>query len=185
MRAVGVDADRAAVAACRARGLRAVCGDEEVLAELGPFSLVVAMDVLEHLPDDAAAARALFAALVPGGRLVVSVPAHPWFFSGHDRAAGHLRRYSRAGLERLLCGAGFELEFLGWQCLAGLVAALPLRALRSLAGARAADDGVAARLPAPVQRLLFRWAVWEAGPAAAGRLPAGLTLWAVATKPRG
>ncbi|MGB9886798.1 MAG: class I SAM-dependent methyltransferase [Moorellales bacterium] len=183
-RAVGVDADVDAVAVCQARGLEVVCGTERCLPELGPFSLAVAMDVLEHVEDDTGAARTLFAVLVPGGRLVVSAPAHPWLYSYHDRALGHLRRYSRRDLAALLAASGFEVEFLGWQCLAGFAAAPFVRALRSLAGADTADDGFAAKPPAPAQRLLSKWSLWEAGLAAAGRIPVGLTLWAVATKPR-
>jgi len=32
--------------------------------------------------------------LAPQGRVVVNVPAGQWAFSGYDRAAGHVRRYS-------------------------------------------------------------------------------------------
>lgn len=159
-------------------------GDESCLTRLGPFSLVVAMDVLEHVVDDHAAAKAMCSALVPGGRVVVSVPAHPWLYSYHDRAVGHLRRYKRRRLVALLVGAGFRVDFVGWQCLAGFMAAPFVRALRSLARADTADDGFAARLPVPAQRLLSKWSSWEAGLAAAGRVPVGLTLWAVAMKPR-
>ena len=180
---VGLDADPAAVAACRGRGLEAVCGGPEDLGGLGPFSLVVMMDVLEHVADDLAALRAAAEALVPGGRLVVSAPAHPWLFSYHDRASGHFRRYSRPGLVGLLRAAGFEVGFIGWQCLAGLVAAVPFRAVRSLAGSRGADDAAAGRFAGSLDRVLSRWALVEARLAAGGRLPAGLTLWAAAGRP--
>jgi trans-aconitate methyltransferase len=67
----------------------------------GPFDLVLALDVLEHLDDDESF---LAGALVPllSGSLVVSVPAFPRLFSGHDRLLEHRRRYRRRELLELL-----------------------------------------------------------------------------------
>jgi trans-aconitate methyltransferase len=67
----------------------------------GPFDLVLALDVLEHLDDDESF---LAGALVPlvSGTLVVSVPAIPRLFSGHDRLLEHRRRYRRRELLELL-----------------------------------------------------------------------------------
>lgn len=71
--------------------------------------LVTALDVIEHVDDDAAFVADTIAPLVaPGGLLVVSVPAHPRLFTSHDVALGHYRRYTRSGLHSLL-GAHFEI----------------------------------------------------------------------------
>jgi hypothetical protein len=40
--------------------------------------------------------------LVPGGILLVQVPAHNWLYGTIDRALGHHRRYTAAGLRGLL-----------------------------------------------------------------------------------
>lgn len=74
------------------------------------FDLVVACEVLEHVEDDEAAFRAWAARLRPGGRLLLTVPAHPHRFGASDEWAGHYRRYRRRDLERLAAAAGLEVE---------------------------------------------------------------------------
>ena len=51
--------------------------------------------------------RQLREALVPGGKLVVKVPAMPALYGAADRAVGHHRRYSWRGFDRALREAGF------------------------------------------------------------------------------
>ncbi|HWG98487.1 MAG TPA: class I SAM-dependent methyltransferase [Pilimelia sp.] len=70
--------------------------------------LVVCAEVLEHLDDDAAAARELVRVMRPGALLVVTVPAGPRRFDWTDRWAGHRRRYTARGLRALLEDAGLE-----------------------------------------------------------------------------
>jgi SAM-dependent methyltransferase len=60
------------------------------------FDLVFLFDVLEHISDQDGFLQALLFHLAPQGRVVVNVPAGQWAFSGYDRAAGHVRRYSFA-----------------------------------------------------------------------------------------
>ena len=67
-------------------------------------SLVLLMDVLEHVPDDVAllqdlGGRRFFAA---GTRLLITVPSYSILFCSHDRFLGHYRRYSTARLDALL-----------------------------------------------------------------------------------
>jgi SAM-dependent methyltransferase len=72
--------------------------------------LVFALDVLEHLEDDAAALREARRVLRPGGRLLLTVPAWPGLWSEHDKALDHRRRYRRADLLARLRAAGYEIE---------------------------------------------------------------------------
>jgi SAM-dependent methyltransferase len=99
-----------AVLAC-SRGLQVSRADAHNLplrdASMG---VITALDVLEHLRDDDAAARELRRVLRPDGVLVVAVPADPALWSAHDEAVGHLRRYTDETLRALLTGAGFEIE---------------------------------------------------------------------------
>ena len=76
----------------------------------GSFDAVVAGEVLEHVRDDRAALVEVARVLRPAGVLALSVPAHPAWFGASDRWAGHVRRYSRGGLERSIKGAGLALE---------------------------------------------------------------------------
>lgn len=95
--------------------------DGERLGE--PMDNVVLLNVLEHIEDDAALSARCRECLVPGGRLVVFVPAFARLYGRMDREAGHYRRYHRAGLRRLLEGQGFAVAraryfnavgFFGW-----------------------------------------------------------------------
>jgi SAM-dependent methyltransferase len=76
----------------------------------GAFDTLVALEVLEHIEDDAAALRQWRGWLRPGGRLLLSVPARASRWSASDVWAGHFRRYEKAGLLALLEREGFEVE---------------------------------------------------------------------------
>lgn len=73
------------------------------------FDVVGAFDVLEHCEPESLALAELRRVLVPGGRLLLSVPAYQWAWSGHDVANGHHRRYTRARATRVLRAAGFDV----------------------------------------------------------------------------
>jgi SAM-dependent methyltransferase len=60
----------------------------------GKFDAILLFDVLEHITDEDGFIQAILYHLAPAGKLVVSVPAGQWIYSGYDRAAGHVRRYS-------------------------------------------------------------------------------------------
>ncbi len=68
-------------------------------------------DVLEHVEDDTGFLRTLHEAMVPGGRLYLTVPAYQWLWSAEDTYAGHFRRYTLSSLTSTLNGAGFDVEF--------------------------------------------------------------------------
>ena len=74
------------------------------------FDLVTALDVLEHLDDDAAAARELHRVLRPGGVLVVFVPALRLLWGLQDEVSHHRRRYGRGELRAVVAGAGLDVE---------------------------------------------------------------------------
>jgi SAM-dependent methyltransferase len=73
------------------------------------FDSVVYINVIEHVEHEREELSAAFAALRPGGYLLVFVPALAWLYSDFDREVGHFRRYSRDGLERVIVRAGFEV----------------------------------------------------------------------------
>jgi len=116
---------------CHERGLAVVRADATALP-LAPASLdlVVAFDVLEHIEDDAAAAKAIYEALRPQGTFLVAVPADPRLWSAHDVAVDHVRRYTREELVDLLVGAGFVLESVrSWMVLLRPAVALRRRSI--------------------------------------------------------
>jgi SAM-dependent methyltransferase len=74
------------------------------------FDAVLYINVLEHIPDDAAELALVRRVLRPHGRVAIFVPALPWLMSDFDRSIGHHRRYRRRPLRELLESAGFSVE---------------------------------------------------------------------------
>ena len=75
------------------------------------FDTIVSSNVLEHIEQDLTAVSNMHAILKPsGGHVLLIVPAHARLFGSLDRAAGHYRRYSCAGLTSLLRTAGFSIR---------------------------------------------------------------------------
>jgi SAM-dependent methyltransferase len=71
---------------------------------------VVALNVVEHIPEDVGALRTIAALLPLGGRLVVLVPALRQLYGTLDLELSHARRYTRAILRSTMEAAGFRVE---------------------------------------------------------------------------
>ena len=74
------------------------------------FDVVSALDIVEHVADDAAAFAELSRVAAPGAVLLLSVPLHQAAWSAFDAAVGHHRRYDPAALLALLAAHGFAVE---------------------------------------------------------------------------
>lgn len=81
----------------------------------------VYINVLEHIEDDEAELRSVFASLPPGGRILVFVPALPFLMSPMDRSLGHFRRYTLKELERKCRSTGFSIKVARYFDLLGIV----------------------------------------------------------------
>ncbi|MFO0583152.1 MAG: class I SAM-dependent methyltransferase [Anaeromyxobacter sp.] len=106
----GTDLNLPALERCAPRRGRTFYYDvtEERPELLGRYDGAVLFDVLEHLPDPGRILRSTLRHVRPGGLLLVNVPALPSLMSAYDRAAGHLRRYTRRSLSAELAGQGVE-----------------------------------------------------------------------------
>ncbi len=145
------------------------------------YDLILMLDVLEHIDDHHAALRTLSKSLLPGGRLLLTVPALQWLWSGHDVANEHYRRYDRGTLRRVLEESGFRVESLRFYFLWTV---LPMLARRWLdpAGRRVAADHAVSIPPPMLNRMLT---IASRGEHALGRFvrwPSGSSLLAVASK---
>ena len=109
----GLGVDRSKSARRLARILNA--GDpavriaDEIGSDDGPFDVLCAFEVLEHIEDDLGALRQWTHHLRVGGTLMISVPAHPSRWNAADVWAGHFRRYTRESLEGLVEDAGLRV----------------------------------------------------------------------------
>ncbi len=81
-----------------ARVSRGLLFDDLVRRPDNSVDAVVLINVLEHIDDDDAALAEIARVLVPGGHLLLYVPALPMLMSNLDRVHGHFRRYMRRSL---------------------------------------------------------------------------------------
>jgi len=132
----GCDPSPEALAFCRERRLsRLVQGSAKQLPYGdGSFDFVTCSDVLEHIQDDTGAVREIQRVLRSGGYLLATVPAHPFLFSGHDRALHHLRRYTRSGFTNLIRGVGFRVVRVSYNNCAAFLPVLVARLARKILG---------------------------------------------------
>lgn len=122
----GLDLSESGIAAARARAIgRFELGSvyDDLGAPFGraSFDAIIAIEVIEHLYSPARFADRLFAALVPGGRVIVTTPYWGYFknlalalTNRTDRSltalweGGHIKHFSRRTLTTLMARAGFE-----------------------------------------------------------------------------
>ncbi len=69
-------------------------------------NLILMMDVLEHVPDDVALLREYTDTMPVGGKVLITVPAFQFMWSGHDVFLEHYRRYTIEMMEKTITGAG-------------------------------------------------------------------------------
>lgn len=142
------------------------------------YDLVAVLDVIEHVEDDRAGLVALAERLRPGGKILITVPAHQWMWSAHDTLNHHHRRYSKKSLAALVAGAGLKLERMSY--FNSLL--FPLAVAARLAGKLTGREGGGDTLPpAPVNRLFDRLFGAEAYLLGKVPLPPGLSLVALAS----
>lgn len=180
----GLDFNPAAAARAAAKsGALAVAGDANRLPFAdGAFAVLTSCDVLCHRAVDPPAALAEFRrVLVPGGTLVLNLPAYQWLRSAHDVRVHNDRRFTAGGARALLAAAGFAaIEARYWNALL-----LPLMVLqRKVLRADGAARSDVAPFPAWLDATLHAVTRAEHGLARRGlRYPAGGSILLVATRP--
>ncbi len=74
-------------------------------------SVILLLDVIEHLVDPVAALKQAKEALSPSGGIIVTVPAYPSLYGPWDKALGHYRRYTWRMLREHTEQAGLKLSW--------------------------------------------------------------------------
>jgi SAM-dependent methyltransferase len=77
------------------------------------YSLILMLDVLEHLPNPEAALKHATDLLEPQGKLVITVPAFRCLWTTHDDMNHHYTRYTKSELRRISQAA--DLQWQRWQ----------------------------------------------------------------------
>lgn len=182
----GIDLSPDALAYCRRRHGEAVQFHQgslpDGMPDTGPYDVVTAFDVIEHIPDSVGALRGIRNHLAPNGLLFVTVPALMLLWGPHDELNLHQRRYTAGGLESELEAAGFSVVWTSYFNAFLFPPICAIRVLRRLGGRRlpASDFGP---VPRPLNRLLQSIFAAEGGLLPTFRLPVGVSLAAVA-RPR-
>lgn len=178
-RSVAIDVD--------ARGLRPGEGVQASALALPfadeTFDMVGAFDVVEHCEPESQAMGELVRVLVPGGRLLMSVPAYQWAWSDHDVQAGHHRRYTRDRLLEAVERAGLVVVRSTYAFAAVFPFFVAERVARRL---RRTDSRHAKRLtpvPAALDSVLTGLSRWESRVIRSHDLPFGSSVFLVADKP--
>ena len=142
------------------------------------YDMVAALDVVEHIPDDKAALEGISRVLKPGGKLLMTVPAHQWMWSAHDVVNHHQRRYSKRDFKRLVNESPLKLESIGY--LNSLL--FPLAMAQRLASKLTGNEDANLAPPAePINQVLERVFALERRVIGRIPLPPGLSLFAVAS----
>ena len=144
----------------------------------GHYDLVAALDVVEHIDDDRAAIDGLASCLKPGGKLLVTVPAHQWMWSAHDELNHHKRRYSKRQLSELIHGSPLKLDSIGYFNSFLFPLAVGARLAARMTGRGGGDDSLP---PKPVNYAFERAFAAERRLIGKVPLPPGLSLFAVAS----
>lgn len=179
---VGLDGFERAAGRARAKaGVPVVVGSVDALPFPDAcFGAIVSADVLCHRSVDPARALAeAFRCLVPGGLLLLNLPAFRWLASYHDRRVHSVRRFDRGEVRALLADAGFGgIDVRHWNSL--LFPVMVLRRLRPGADDAHSDVVVPAR---PVNAALAAVVGLERSIARLGlRYPVGGSVLAVGRK---
>jgi SAM-dependent methyltransferase len=98
------------------------------------YSLILMLDVLEHLEDPVAALRHAASLLTETGRLVITVPAFRILWTNHDVINHHRTRYTKPTFRTLARGAGLRIDreeyWFQWTCPAKIATGLAERVFR-------------------------------------------------------
>lgn len=84
------------------------------------YSLILMLDVLEHLEDPVGALRHALDLLTPEGRLIITVPAFMALWTNHDVMNHHMTRYTKQSFRKIASESGFGIDeeryFYHWTC---------------------------------------------------------------------
>lgn len=115
---VAMDTDDNALVNARARCIGKVLkGDlpDNLPKDIGKDNdLIVMLDVLEHIDDDAKSLVVLRDCIKESGKLIITVPAYQFLLSNHDKLHHHKRRYSVQYLKKIIESNGWKVDYISY-----------------------------------------------------------------------
>ena len=184
-RVTGMDLTASGLAVATRAGLPLVRGDAQTLPfQSEAFDLVTSFDMLQCVPDDAAAFREIARVLKPGGYFVTNVAALEALHGDHSALSSEFRRYTPGLVRARMRDAGLDLV----QVRFGFASIFPLvlatRVAQKLSrGHTEAGEAEITVPPAPVNALLTALVLAEAALARLIPMPFGSSLRVLARKP--
>lgn len=145
--------------------------------------LVLLMDVLEHVDDDRAFLRGYADAVAPGAYFLISVPAFPFLWSGHDVFLEHRRRYTIGSLLPVIRAAGLEPLESHYYYAAVFPLAAALRLAERWRAGRATEPKSQLRNHGPLANAMLRTACAIERPLMRYNRFFGLSVFALCRKP--
>lgn len=168
----------------RQRGRICVASADAVPFADGSFDLVTAFDLVCQLPapQDETALREMARVLRPGGSLLVRVPAFQALYGPHDVTLHTQHRYSVGEMADMIERAGMKLVQTTYANTILFPVAVARRLFAKVSG-KAADESDVRPVPEPLNMALTAVLSAEAEIIKHTRLPFGLSVIALATKP--
>ncbi len=118
------------------------------------YDVAALVNVLEHIEDDRQALQRLRSVLVPGGHLLLFVPALGVLYSELDRLVGHHRRYGLSVLKERVREAGMSVISARYFDMLGVIPWLLIHRLAGSTRIRPWMASVYDRLFTPAGRLI-------------------------------
>ncbi len=190
---VGTDYYEEALQFCRERGHTLLCKSDAAKLPFGDgsFDIITALDVVEHLDDDAIALAEVKRILRPGGLAIISVPAYPFLWTYWDDILGHRRRYTTGSLRSVVEDAGLEVLKVSYSNLLTLFPATGVRMVKALLhrvaenrSERVMPESDFLPIPGWLNKLLVRYYRLESRLLMRINLPFGLSVVCVARRKR-
>jgi len=145
------------------------------------FELVTSFDVLceRGVMDELKTFREFFRVLIPGGQILIRLPAYDWLRGRHDERVHIRRRFSARVLKSLLKESGFQVEHVSY----ANTLLFPLAFAKRIGERIIPRVGEVSDFDSGGMNDLFRHILsWEAPFVSGPGLPYGLSLFAVARK---
>ena len=109
---IGIDSSSVPLQFCKKAGFNKCvqASATELPFEDGAFSMVAALNIIEHVENDEKLIQELGRVCQRGGTVLIVTSAFPFLWGTHDEASHHYRRYLKGSLSRKIKGLGLDIE---------------------------------------------------------------------------